>query len=337
MRVAVVCSAHGYGHTGRQLPVVARLLDEGHDVILYTAASPAWIASSIGPSRLELRPWQVDVGIVQRDSLSEDPERTRSAWLQAVERIDALADDLRGADLAIVDIAPTALEACRRANVPAVAVGNFDWAWVYAHYAELAEFVPQMLSWQASHPAIALAPGPALTGFASVRSVTDPLALRAAPVRPQVAGKCVLVAFGGLGLDGLDAWLPVLPGITYVIAPPGPPLRRPDVLWIGSVPFASLLAGVDAVLTKPGYGVLSEALLCGKRLCYVERGQFPEAPYLEAVMHARGDVKVRGGPGASASRVADAILEALARPSPPPVASAAAESVVSLALGVAFR
>ena len=337
MRVAVICSAHGYGHTGRQLAVVMRLRDLGHDVILYTAASPEWIASSVGTSRVEVRPWRVDVGIVQRDSLCEEPERTRIAWADAVAGIDRLADDLRGVDRAIVDIAPTALEACRRANVPAVAVGNFDWAWVYSHYSELADLAPQMRTWHAAHPAIALSPGPSLTGFASVREVRAPLALRAVPVRRRVAHKAVLVAFGGLGLDGLDAWLPELPGVTYVIAPPGPRLQRPDVLWVDDVPFASLLAGVDAVLTKPGYGVLSEAMLAGTRLCWVERGQFPEAPYLEAVMVARGDVKVRSGPDGMAPRVAEAVLAALSRPSPPPVASAAAENVVALALDAAFR
>jgi hypothetical protein len=103
------------------------------------------------------------------------------------------------------------------------------------------------------------------------------------------------------------------------------------------VPFASLLAGVDAVLTKPGYGVLSEALIAGQRLCWVERGQFPEAPYLEAVMRARGDVKVRGEPHATGAPVADAIGEALARPRPALIASDAAQTVVSLALGAPFR
>jgi hypothetical protein len=122
-----------------------------------------------------------------------------------------------------------------------------------------------------------------------------------------------------------------------VIAPPGPRLRRPDVLWVDDAPFASLLAGVDAVLTKPGYGVLSEAMLCGARLCWVDRGQFPEARYLEAAMWARRDVKVRSGPDAVAPRVAEAVLDALARPAPSPVATAAAERVVSLALGAAFR
>ena len=34
MRLGVLCSAHGFGHTGRQLPVVARLLELGHKVAI---------------------------------------------------------------------------------------------------------------------------------------------------------------------------------------------------------------------------------------------------------------------------------------------------------------
>ncbi len=54
-------------------------------------------------------------------------------------------------------------------------------------------------------------------------------------------------------------------------------------------------------------------------------------------MVARGDVKVRSGPEGVAPRVAEAVLAALSRPPPTPLASVAAENVVALALDAAFR
>jgi len=341
VRVAVIASAHGFGHVGRQLAVVEALLLRGHAVRLYTAA-PAGLLKIRGDQdgRLEVVPWRVDVGLVQSDSLSHDLDATRTRWVEAVGRIDALAEDLRGCDRALVDIAPTGLEACRRAGVPALAVGNFDWAWIYEHYAPLREFVPQMRAWQAPHRGLALNPGPGLHGFSAVRWLQDPLARLDVPADEGAlripggppsrsaslgSGKRVLVAFGGLGLADVEGWLPRVAGVTWVVAPPLARVDREDIAYVEGIPFVRLLAAVDAVLTKPGYGVVAEATLCGTRLCWVDRGEFPEAPYLEAVMYARGDVKVKGGQAG----VGAAITAALALPSPAPVTRTATEEVVT--------
>jgi UDP-N-acetylglucosamine:LPS N-acetylglucosamine transferase len=41
-----------------------------------------------------------------------------------------------------------------------------------------------------------------------------------------------------------------------------------------------VLASVDAVLTKPGYGTFAEAACAGVPVLYVSRGEWPEQPYL---------------------------------------------------------
>lgn len=321
MRLGLICSAHGFGHVGRQLATIERLLALGHDVVLFTAAPPELVAMP----RLRVIPWRVDVGIAQLDSLTEDLERTRVLWAEAVDRVDALAAELAGLDAVLVDVAATGLEAARRAGVPALAVGNFDWAWIYEQYPELRDLAPQMRAWQAPHPGVSLGPGPGLTGFSKTTRVDSPLARRAAPVRVVEEGAAVLVAFGGLGLRGLDAWLPQIPGVTWILTPPQSFIDRDDIQFVSDVPFPSLLAGADAVLTKPGYGVLSEAMLAGARLCWVDRGKFPEAPFLEAAMRARGDVKV-------VADVQGAVRLALAAGRCAPVATAAVDPVVNALL-----
>jgi hypothetical protein len=105
----------------------------------------------------------------------------------------------------------------------------------------------------------------------------------------RVAERGVLVSFGGLGLDGLDARLPRIDGVTWLLAAPMPRLDRPDCAFVEGVPYPALVAGADAVLTKPGYGIFAEAALAGTPVVWVPRGAFPEAPFLEAAMRARGD------------------------------------------------
>jgi hypothetical protein len=292
MRVALVCSAHGLGHVARQLALGEALEARGAAVTIVTAASPAFVAESL--PRAAVLPWVVDVGIAQRDSLTEDLDETRRR-LEGVcsdAAIDRLAAALRSFDRVVVDTAPAALEAARRAGVPVVAVGNFDWAWTYEAYPELAEWAARFRGWQAPHTGLSLSPGPGLTGFARLEHF-GPLGRTA--VAHSLPPGSVLVSFGGFGLDALDALLPRVPGVTWVAAAPTRLPERPDCRVVSGVPYPALVAGADAVFTKPGYGILVEAMLSGARLVWVDRGAFPEAAHLCDAMTSRGDRRVPVG------------------------------------------
>jgi hypothetical protein len=318
-QVAVLCSAHGFGHLTRQLAIGEELARLGARPVFFTAA-PREVVEGFLPGA-EVVPWAVDVGLAQRDGLSEDLPLTlaRLAERCSEAAIDRLAAALRGFGRAVVDIAPSALEACRRAEVPALAVGNFDWAWIYGHYPELQAWARRFASWQAGHRVLALWPGPPLTGFAGVERFG--LVGRRRPAQ-RLASRSVLVSFGGFGLDELERRLPRVPGVTYVLTPPVAPIDRSDCLYVEGVPFPALVAGADAVYTKPGYGILAEAALAGTPIAWVDRGSFPEAPFLEEAMAARGDVKVRGG-------LAEALDRLFSRPRPEPVDPGGAREVAA--------
>lgn len=335
-RLAVLCSAHGLGHLTRQLAIGAELERAGARLCFFTAAPPAVVHETLPGA--EVRPWTIDVGVVQRDSVREDVEATAAALaLRCAEpHIDALAAALRGLDGVVVDTAPVGLEAAARAELPSVAVGSFTWPWIYRRYPALEGFAARLEAMQRPHPAVEILPGPGLAGFASIRRRGW---VGRAGVRRALglAGRVVLVSFGGFGLTDVDRLLPRLPGVTWALAPPMRPLDRPDCAFLADLPYPDLVASADAVLTKPGYSILVEAALAGTPLCWVSRGAFPEAPWLEAAMAARGDQPLgRAGPGegpeASPARVAEA-LEALWRaPRPPPLPAQAAADVARDAL-----
>lgn len=306
MNVAIVSSAHGYGHATRDVVLADTLAARGHRCTLFSAA-PVHV---LGRAHAVVA-WRPDVGLVQADSLREDLPGTLAQLPACEVGIAALADRLGSFHRVVVDVSPFALEAARRAGVPAVAMGNFDWAWTYRHYPLLAGWAERLAAWQAPHPGVELWPGPGLHHFATTRP-GGMLARAGPPVR--VAQQGVLVCFGGLGLHALDALLPVVPGVTWVLAPPMPRLSRPDAIFVDDVPFPSLVAGAGALFTKPGYGILGEALRAGTPMVYLDRGAFPEAPYLERVMAGRGDVRV---PRVDAGPVAEAIREVLRRARPP--------------------
>jgi hypothetical protein len=242
---------------------------------------------------VDVVPYVLDVGIFQKDSLNEDPEETvsRLDTLYHDTWIDTLAECISGLDGVVVDIAPAALEAAKRAGVPALAIGNFDWAWVYQHYPKLYQWSEKMYQWQQGHRAMQLWPGPGLIGFKEV--IPGGVLGREPGRRVDLGiGKCGLVCFGGFGLQDVARFLPVIPGFTWVLAPPMRPLGRSDCCFIDTVSFSSLVASVDLVLTKPGYGILVECWHAGTPIVAVPRGAFPEAPSLVVALRERGGLLV---------------------------------------------
>jgi UDP-N-acetylglucosamine:LPS N-acetylglucosamine transferase len=72
---------------------------------------------------------------------------------------------------------------------------------------------------------------------------------------------------------------------------------RNDVrsIEIAGLSFTDLLASVDAVITKPGYGTFVEAACSGIPILYLQRDDWPETPHFAAWLarHARAEQLAR--------------------------------------------
>lgn len=320
MRIASVCSAHGFGHVTRQHALAGSLLAAGHDVTVFSAAPPALYVAA--PEGCHHRHWVVDVGIAQRDSLTADIPQTLTRLQQhcSTSAIDDLAAALREFDRVVVDVAPMGLEAARRAGVPAVAVGNFSWPWIYEHIPDLQSWVTPLRNWQHAHPAISLWPGPGLSATEFSDVVFGGVLGREAEPFPLPEGS-ILVSLGGFAVADVDRLLPQLAGITWVLAPPMENPNRPDCLYLPGVPYPSLVAGAQMVLTKPGYGIFVEAALGQTRILWLPRTWFPESPHVVAAMAERGDVCVGSTPSSPdfSTRLHMAIAKGRQTPPPPPI------------------
>jgi L-arabinokinase len=133
----------------------------------------------------------------------------------------------------------------------------------------------------------------------------------------------VLVSFGGLGWPGFRAAsLARLSDFDFLASEPvhdAPahvrpvPLGQLDALGLG---YQDVVGAVDVVITKPGYGIVSDAIGARTRLVYTERGDFPEyavlvremGQYVPAVHVSNDDLR--------AGRLRAALEEVLARPFP---------------------
>jgi len=291
--IAFYISGHGFGHASRSIELIRALLGTQPDVrIIVRTAAPQWLFDVAGV-RVEYRTVEPDVGMTQRDAVTMDvaetTRRARAFYGTFAQRADDEAAFLASArvDLVLSDIPPLAHAAAARAGVASIAIGNFTWDWIYDAYATFERDAPGVT--RTIRDAYALADRalrlPLHGGFATFTTITDiPFIARRASRAPEDTRRIlgipgdrpfVLASFGGYGLDVPYDEIARRERLT-VLAPAAalaPPLAYPDVV-----------AAADVVLTKPGYGIISECIASETPMLYTSRGQFAEYDVMVAEM-----------------------------------------------------
>ena len=303
-------SGHGFGHASREVEVINALAPAlravGSDamIVLRTAADP-WLLDCTLREPVERLPAVVDTGIVQIDSLHLDEDATfreaRAFYAGFEARAASEADLLRSlrARVVVSDIAPLGFEAAHRAKVPSIAIGNFTWDWIYQGYPAHSPDAGMVISTirVANRKATTALRLPMHGGFETFPSVEDiPLIARhAARGRDEVRAAfgipldtpAVLASFGAYGVDRLaestidcvDAWTVVVSDRTTAAGADeasGVLHVNEDQIYERGFRYEDLVGAVDAVLTKPGYGIVSECIANDTALVYTSRGRFPE-------------------------------------------------------------
>jgi hypothetical protein len=304
MIVAYV-SGHGFGHATRTAEVlrVVRELDPAVPITVASAA-PAGLFEDVILPPLRIRRLECDVGLAQRDALTIDEAGTVERWGRYVrgfgELVETESHRLRAGRARVVlgDVPPLAFVAAADAGVTSLALANFSWDWIYRHLsrrnpdlAEAADFCA--IAYGSCDRLLRLPFSGDLSAFPSIEDV--PLVARR-PRRSKVdtrhrlglpAGRLVLLSFGGLGLPGFDPQVlaPLSEYHFFAVGdlPAGPPnLTVIDraALAAAAVGYEDVVGAADCVVTKPGYGIVSDAIGAGTPIVYTERGDFPEFPIL---------------------------------------------------------
>ena len=288
----------------RQIAIINALRAEAPDcrVIVRTTAPPWLFQRSIaGP--IELVAAETDTGVVQIDSLRPDERETirrAHAFYGDIEpRIDREAAWLREREITFVlaDAPPLACAAAARAGIPGVVCANFTWDWIYedyGHEADVADLVSTIgRLYRAASGAWRL---PLHGGFATFDEVLDlPFVARHAQVPASdtrerlnlpATQKLVLVSFGGYGLrdfplhslDCLDEWGVVVTaaGAPATALPAGVHHVAERPMYERGLRYEDLVRAVDVVITKPGYGIISDCVANRTAMVYTPRGRFAE-------------------------------------------------------------
>jgi hypothetical protein len=280
-------SGHGFGHTTRSAEIVRAMVAARPDtrVVIRTAAPP-WLFDMIRTASIEVVPFEADTGVTQNDSFNIDERDSLRRAVAFYRDFDALADReaawlrSRRATAVVGDIPPLAHAAAARAGVPSVAVGNFTWDWIYGGYDSFTREAPGVI--RAIRDAYALATRalrlPIHGGFQPMAAVTLDIpfvARRSTRDRAdtrRVLGvpddrPFVLASFGAFGLTAESEDIARVQHLTVLSPTAKPP---------AGLVYQDLVAAADLVITKPGYGIVSECVANNTPLLYTSRGRFME-------------------------------------------------------------
>jgi L-arabinokinase len=286
MRVVYYVSGHGLGHASRSIEVIraVRSLEPAAVVIVRTSA-PRWLFDSAIPGMVEYQRLEADTGVVQRDSLTLDEEATARAaeafdrrFDPSVEHEARVLHDLE-ADVVAADVPPLAVAAAHRASLPSIVIANFTWDWIFGAYSVFDRLAPNAIptirdAYARTTMALRL---PLHGGFDAMPVVHDiPLIARRSSRDPietrrrlgiEAGRTVVLSSFGGHGIDLPIAELQQAKDFVLLA-----PEREPPP----GFKYEDLVAAADVVVSKPGYGIISECAANDTALVYTSRGHFIE-------------------------------------------------------------
>lgn len=298
-------SGHGFGHASRDVEVINALGTQPDQRIVVRSAVSADLLQRTVNVPVELMAGPCDTGIVQVSSIAHDNSATVSAALDFYRdfpaRVEAEVERLRGhrIDLIVGDVPPLAFAVAKRLSVPSVALANFTWDWIYEDHpgfvpagTEVLELIRDCYGYATLALALPYAGG--FDIFPTVEKIPM-IARRATRTRadtraflgiPQDSRVAVL-SFGGYGMPALDLTaLDVTSDWTIVTTdrvsrpshdlPHNIHVLKESAFLTRDFRYEDLIGAADVVMTKPGYGIITECLSTGAAMLYTSRGDFRE-------------------------------------------------------------
>jgi hypothetical protein len=333
--VAAYITGHGFGHATRMAAVIGALAERLPDLsVSLVSTAPEWLFRLNLSVPFRLRSRALDVGVIQRDCIRLDSPATLAAYARVQARQDALIEEeaavLRreAIDLVVADIPPAAFPIARRAGIPAVGIGNFSWDWIYADYVRsLPSHAPLLGAIREAYGQADLFlrlpfHGPC-DAFPTVRDIPM-IARRSRRSRHEVRRRLglpetrpvILLSFGGFEIQGIDFdRVERLTEYLFLTTQTPPrPVANLRAVALDGLRYEDLVAQADGVITKPGYGIVSDCLANRTPVLYTSRGEFAEYACLVEGLERYGVSRFIGNQDLLAGNWRGAIAALLGQP-----------------------
>lgn len=302
-------SGHGFGHAARESAVIKALKHIDPDIEIAVKSSAAlWFLQESLPPEVKISYTKIDVGVVQHDSLKSEIEKTFIQYQKLIEKKCEIISEEKewcirnNVEIIVSDVPPFAFDIAHQIGIPSVFIGNFSWDWIYEEYLDSFpryKHIVEHIRHSEAKCSLCL-----YTPFSA--------GLSAFPVQKQIGLICrksnlskssardragfppnqriILFSFGGFGLDEAAEITPILPDDVIVVC------TQPDIRkngWVNitreemrskGLSYEDIVRACDVVVTKPGYGIVSECIANCTPMLYVDRALFREYPVIETEM-----------------------------------------------------
>lgn len=298
-KIAYYITAHGYGHAVRSSYLINEL-GKSCDITILTDIPQSFFEEELQVP-FAYRAAIFDCGCVQKDAVTLDSDATEREYYHRSVENDSLRDaevawiQKMGIELVISDLVPYAGVLAYHAKVPAVTVSNFWWDDIYRSFpeskakqwlvhrveGEMTHFThhvilnPVMKKWEVGNEI--------LSGVNLLREARDRSDELHDYFEIDKSLKIALLYTGNYGmgevhwdkLENIEGWHFI--GLHEI---PGNPANF-TLVTKENMTMQEFTASVDVVISKLGYGTVTESLATGTPILYLPREGFAEFPVLE--------------------------------------------------------
>lgn len=293
-------SGHGFGHLAQLSAVINQLalLPEKIKITVRSSLPEQIVRSKINPD-FNYKIEELDKGMLMLDSISVDADKSYQ-WYEAFHqsyghKVEKQAQELEqlNPDLLIADVPYLSLDAAHKSGINAIALCSLNWADIFYTYGKSypqADAIYEQISTAYNHASSFLCPTPSMPmpAVQNTQSIS-PIAQRGTNRREALLRTSkaadnthfVLLSLGGIDTELTDRVIPVMDNIHWIV-PDNIASNRADVHQQArfELPYIDILASVDMVVTKTGYGAMVEAVSHQIPLICISRPGWPEEPNL---------------------------------------------------------
>ncbi len=289
-------SDYGYGHATRSVALIRELLRQEEHVRIVVCHSYAirFLKDSLQDKRVSFREISTDVGyVLKHESILPDQMRLTKEYLSFIEdweekqsRERTFLKDQK-VDLVVSDISPLPFPAAYELGIPSVGVSNFTWYTAYQGLVDNQLLDPFYHAYNKMTDFFSLASSQEVKWTESVNTYgfysreTDRFEVQRIKSQLNPDGKKTIV-FVGIGMKMDTSFLESLPlwesqDCVFVVSS-NVDISRENVfkMPIEYLESQNFISASDLVITKAGWGTVSEAVTAKVPLLIIERESMQE-------------------------------------------------------------
>jgi hypothetical protein len=286
--IAYHITGHGFGHARRSVEVVRELLALRSDLEVYfrTTANPS-IFQELAEFNVHLERVELDPGAIEKDLFTIDHAATiaavRSTIAKRGELVEREISFLRQGKIQLIlcDIPFQAGDIAAAAGIPIIGITNFTWDWIYEpFFGSHGDLLREVQNSYKRIPTLLKIPFGGRTDWFS--EVIDIPLIASAPRSSKLDPhpRRVLISLrGGILQESLMKAANSAPEYEFLSTTPVPSGLPKNLIQLSmsqSLTFSDLLAGSSIVLSKLGYGIVTDCLATRKPILWPRRSGFRE-------------------------------------------------------------